>query len=269
MPLKQLYFLHIPKTAGSFVSENIKKGISNDLLCYTSTIFPNNNEFLKSKIYISAHAGTYPIELLEDVSVATLIRDPLSARASYFNFIYPRYLYNRNEYKDLPSNRERFLYYLFEDKNFLIHNNYQSRFICNPSDPRSWDPESFYTKHRLEMMNHFYEGKGFDWFVGNENTSIDNAIQNINSFEIVNTVDNMEVFCGKIKDWFMINHSIDIDFDFNTKINVGPSKLNEEPVSSGYFVNLLTQDEKDRVLELNNIDLQVYNFVKNKEATNV
>lgn len=269
MSLKQLYFLHIPKTAGSFVSQNIKSSINNDLLCYTSTMFPNNNEFLKSKIYISAHGGTYPIDLLEDVSVATLIRDPLSARASYFNFIYPRYLYNRQEYNNLPSNRERFLYYLFEDKNFLIHNNYQSRFICNPADPRSWDAESFYTKHRSEMMKSYHEGKGFDWFVGNEKTSLDNAIQNINSFEIVNTVDNMGVFCGKIKDWFLLNHGIEINFDLNTKINVGPSELDNQKVSSGYFVDLLTQGEKDRALELNSIDLDVYNFVKNKEATNV
>ncbi len=242
--MKQLYFLHIPKTAGSFVSENIKNSINNDLLCYIGPIFSNNSESLKSKIYISFHAGTYPVELLEDISVATLIRDPISARASYFNFIYPRALHNKNEYKDLPSNRERFLYYLFEDKNFLVHNNYQSRFICNPSDGRS--------VARTD-----------------ENTSIDNAIHNINSFEIVNTFDNIEVFCGKIKNWFMLNHNIEVNFDFNNKINVGPSKLNEESVSSGYFVNLLTQDEKDRVLELNNIDLQVYNFVKNKEATNV
>jgi hypothetical protein len=269
MSSKQLYFLHIPKTAGSFVSKNIKDSISNNLLCYVSNKYPNNKEFLKSKIYISAHAGRYPIDYLDSPDVATLIRDPISARASYFNFIYPRFMFNRPEYQSIKSNREKFLYYLFEDKNFLVHNNYQSRFICNSPDPRSWDPEAFYTKHRIEMMNKFYEGAGFDWFIGNENTSVDNAIKNINSFQIVNTVDNIEIFCGKIKDWFLLNHNIKINFDLNTKINVGPSELNEEKVSSNYFINLLTQGEKDRVLELNSIDLDVYNFVKNKEATNV
>jgi len=269
MSLKQLYFLHIPKTAGSFVSENIKNNINNDILCYTSTIFPNSNEFLKSKIYISAHGGRYPIDFLGNPDVATLIREPLSAKASYFNFIYPRYLKQRSEYKELSSNRDRFLYYLIEDKNFLIHNNYQSRFICNSADPRSWDAESFYKNHRSEMMKKYHEGFGFDWFIGNEKTSFDNAIQNINSFQIVNTVDNMGVFCGKIKDWFMSNHGIDINFDLNTKINVGPSELDNQKVSSEYFISLLTQGEKDRVLELNSIDLDVYNFVKNKEATNV
>jgi hypothetical protein len=269
MSLKQLYFLHIPKTAGSFVSQNIKDSINNNTLCYVSTIFPNSNEFLNSKIYISAHGGRYPIDFLGDVDVATLIREPVSAKASYFNFIYPRYLSHRTEYKELNSNKDRFLYYLLKDENFKIHNNYQSRFICNSADPRSWNAESFYTKHRTEMMKKYHEGYGFDWFIGNEKTSLSNAIHNISNFQIVNTVDNIGVFCDKIKNWFWINHKIEINFDLNTKINVGPSELNEEKVSSEYFVNLLTQGEKDRVLELNSIDLDVYNFVKNKEATNV
>lgn len=267
--MKQLYFLHIPKTAGKFVSHNIKNSISNELLYYISTHFPNSSEFLKSKIYISAHAGTYPIDIINDIDVATIVRDPISARSSYFNFIYPRYLKDRPEYISRETAKEKFLYYLFEDQNFLIHNNYQSRFICNSADPRSWDAGSFYTKHRSEMMQKYYDGIGFDWFVGNERTSLSNAIENINNFEIVNTLDNIDLFCGKIKDWFLSNHNIEINFDLDTKVNVGPSELNEEKVSSEYFADLLIQGEKDRVLELNSIDLEVYNFVKNKEATNV
>ena len=264
---KQLYFLHIPKTAGKFISNNIKNSINNDALSYISTDYPNNNEFLKSKIYISAHAGRYPIDYLENPDVATLVREPTIARASYFNFIYPRYLTRIPEYKNLSSNRDKFLYYLFEDKNFLIHNNYQSRFICNSADARTWDPESFYKKGIL--MNKYRKGNGFDWFIGNEQTSLSNALDSIDKFQIVNTVDNIGVFCGKIKNWFMLNHNIKINFDLGTKINVGPTELNSQKVSSEYFMDLLTQGEKDRLLELNSIDLAVYNFVKNKEATNV
>jgi hypothetical protein len=58
--MKQLYFLHIPKTAGKFISASIQKSIPEyQNLLYISTHFPNNNEFLSSKIYISAHDGTY------------------------------------------------------------------------------------------------------------------------------------------------------------------------------------------------------------------
>jgi hypothetical protein len=269
MTSKQLYFLHIPKTAGKFISHNIKNSIGNELLYYISTHYPNTNEFLHSKIYISAHAGTYPIELIPDIDVATVLRDPVSARCSYFNFIYPRFLQNRPEYTSLKTPKEKFLYYLFEDKNFLIHNNYQSRFICNSANPRSWDLKSFYSANLPDLMTKYHEGHGFDWFVGNENTSLQLAMENISKFKIVNTFDNIDLFCYNIKRWFLENHNIEINFDISQKVNVGLSDFDDQKLSSDYFLNLLTQNEKDRILELNSIDLEIYNFVKNKEVTNV
>jgi hypothetical protein len=269
MSLKQLYFLHIPKTAGRFVSENILNSVNNKDCCYFTTGYQNNSEGLESKIYISAHSGTYPIDLLKNIDVATVVRDPVSARASYFNFIYPRLLKDRLEYQNIKNDKEKFLYYLFYDKEFLIHNNYQSNFLCNSSDPRSWNTNFFNKKGKPLLIKKYNEGQNFNWFIGNENTSLDNAINNINKFKIVNTLDNIEMFCNSIKSWFLLNHSIEIKFDFNNKINVSISEFNNKKTSSEYFVNLLNQNEKDRILELNSVDLEVYNFVKNKEATNV
>lgn len=77
------------------------------------------------------------------------------------------------------------------------------------------------------------------------------------------------MFCYNIKRWFLENHNIEINFDTSQKVNVGLSDFDDQKLSSDYFLNLLTENEKDRILELNSIDLQIYNFVKNKEATNV
>lgn len=264
---KQLYFLHIPKTAGTFISHGIKNSIGDESLSYVSTALVNDKRELKSKIYVSSHSGTYPISLLDNPEVATLVREPVSARASYFNFIYPLFLQDRPEYKEISDHKQRFLYYLFNDKNFLIHNNYQSRFICNPADPVSWNPESF-KKDEDSILKKYDGGKGFDWFVGNEKTSLDNALKALSEFKIVNTVDHIDMFCNEIKKWFLLNHNIEINFD-KSRINVGPLELDKENVSSEYFASLLNQNEKDRVLELNSIDLEVYNFVKNKESQNV
>jgi len=264
--VKQLYFLHIPKTAGKFVSHNIKKSINDDSKCYISTHYPNNKEFLKNKIYISAHAGTFIIDEIPDIDVATIVRDPISAKASYFNFIYPMYLKDRQEYIDLKNNKDKFLYYLFDDNNFLLHNNYQSRFLCNSADPKSWELKDFYEKYKNSLMKNFREGKGFDWFVGNEKTSLDLALSNINKFSIVNTMDNINLFCDKINNWFIKNYNININFDLEEKINVGSSEFNNKKTNSDYFISLLTENEKDRLLELNSIDLEVYNFIKSKEV---
>jgi hypothetical protein len=265
---KQLYFLHIPKTAGKFISHNIKKSINDDSKCYISTHYPNNKEFLKNKIYISAHAGTFVINEIPEIDVATIVRDPISARASYFNFIYPFYLKDRPEYKNIHEDKQKFLYYLFEDKNFLIHNNYQSRFLCNSADEKSWNLKTFYEKDKLEMMKKYKEGYGFDWFVGNEKTSLELALENINNFKIVDVMERVEVFCEKINQWFIDNHNIKIDFNFNEKINVGDSKIEGRKTSSEYFINLLNENEKDRILELNSIDFNIYNFIKSKGSVN-
>lgn len=264
--LKQLYFLHIPKTAGKFISHSVKKSINDDFKCYISTHYPNNKEFLKSKIYISAHAGTFIIDEIPEIDIATILRDPISARASYFNFIYPLYLKNRKEYKEINGDKQKFLYYLFDDKNFLIHNNYQSRFLCNSADTRSWDLKKFYEESQADIMKKYKNGFGFDWFVGNENTSLDLAMKRIKSFNIVNTLDRIDLFCNKINNWFFKNYNTTIQFDLNEKINVGISEFNNKKTSSEYFVNLLDQSEKERILELNSIDLEVYNYVKKMET---
>lgn len=265
MHSKQLYFLHIPKTAGKFISHNIKKSLSNESLYYISTHYPNSKEFLKNKIYISAHAGTFIIDELPGVDVATILRDPISAKASYFNFIYSFYLKNRKEYEVLKTDKEKFLYYLFKDKNFFIHNNYQARFLCNSANPKSWDLKNFYEKHQPELMKKYTEGQGFDWFVGNEKTSLELAIENINSFSIVNTFDKINLFCDNIKKWFLLNHDIKIDFNLNEKINVGVGNFDQQETSSEYFVSLLNESEKDRILETNSIDYEIYNLVKGRE----
>lgn len=267
MSSKQLYFLHIPKTAGKFISQSIKESISDDSKCYISTHYPNNKDFLKNKIYISAHSGTFIIDEIPNIEVATIVRDPISARASYFNFIYPFYLKDRPEYKNIKEDKKKFLYYLFEDKNFLIHNNYQSRFLCNSADPRSWDLKNFYEKYKPEMLKKYRDGSGFDWFVGNENTSLSLALDKVSSFKIVNTIERIDLFCKNINDWFIENHNISIKFDLNKKINEGISNFNNNSRSSDYFVNLLDYKEKERILELNNIDSEIYNFVKKMETS--
>jgi uncharacterized protein YneR len=263
--MKQLYFLHIPKTAGKFISNSIFSSIpEHSQSLYISTHFPNNKEFIKDKIYISAHAGTYIPETIKDIDVATIVRHPVYARASYFNFIHHMYLDARKEYVELKTMRDKFLYYLFEDSNFLSHNNYQSRFLCNGSDPRSWDRKEYF-KESSSILKKYYEGQGFDWFVGNENTSLDLAIKNISNFKIKNTVDGIDLFLKSISDWFFENHGILIKFDKDSKVNESLSTYDGISYSSKDLIDLLTEDEISKILNLNSIDYSVYNFVKEME----
>ena len=266
--LKQLYFLHIPKTAGKYVSENIKRSLdANDLSYYISTHHPNNNNFAK-KVYTAIHAGRYPIDVVPNIDVATIIRNPVEARISYFNFLYTRALFSRKEYLEIESPVDKLRYYLFEDPNFKLHNNYQSRFICNSADSRSFSPLDFYTKYYEEMMAPFLKtGEAFSWFVDDSNTSRDNALKAVKDFKIVNSLDRIDLFEKNINNWFNINYGIDIEFNKDKIVNAGIFNYgNEEGVTTDYLVSLLSQSEIDLILKNNDIDSFIYSYVRDNET---
>lgn len=264
--MKQLYFLHIPKTAGKYISHNIKKSLDkNNLSYYISTHFPNNDTF-KYKVYTSAHAGTYPI--IPGMDVAVILRDPVEARISYFNFIHDIYLKDRPEYQAIDSYCDRLKYYLFEDKNFELHNNYQSRFLCNSADSRSWN-EILFNKNKDELMAPFEKGKCFTWFVENDNTSLSKALENINSFKIVNTLDSIEDFCNSISEWFYENYGFKIEFDHSNKVNESNTLFNGEYIKSKHLISCLSEKEIEKIKDNNIIDFDIYNYVKLKEKKNV
>jgi hypothetical protein len=264
--MKQLYFLHIPKTAGKHVSKCIKKSLDeNNLKYYISTHFPNYNNF-EDKVYVSIHAGTYPILKNPNMDVATIIRNPVEARLSYFNFIYNMYLVDREEYSSIKNVKDKLSYYLFEDKNYSLHNNYQARFICNPADERSFDVPQFYKEHGFEMLKEFNEGKAFTWFVENEKTSYSFAVQQITKFKIKNTLDSFEKFENNINKWFMENYKIEINFEKNIKTNesvcdYGDGKL----YKTQDLMSLLSNDDIAQIIENNQIDYNLYKLIKDIE----
>lgn len=265
--MKQLYFLHIPKTAGKYISKNIKKVLDeNNKKSYISTHFPNNM-FFKDKIYVSIHAGLYPVDVVPSMDVATIIREPVEARVSYFNFIYNMSLHSRKEYADIKNVEDKLKYYLFEDPNFELHNNYQSRFICNSADYRSFNSTEFYKNHREKMMYPFLkEGKAFTWFVNNENTSLDNAINNVNNFTIVNTLDRIDIFENKISNWFKQNYEIDLVFNKKEVVNKSQGNYGDgNVVTTSDLIKLLSSAEKEKILKNNYIDASLYNYVKQSE----
>jgi hypothetical protein len=264
--VKQLYFLHIPKTAGQYISKNIKESLDeNNITHHITTHFPNNNGFV-NKAYVSMHAGTYPIEKVPGIDVATIVRNPIEARVSYFNFVYNKALYNRPEYTEKSLPIEKLRYYLFEDPNFELHNNYQSRFICNSADERSFQPMSFYKDHYEELMYPFLKkGEAFTWFVENDHTTLDNAMSQINKFKIKSTLDNIDLFKQEINSWFKDNYNVDIKFASN-KINIGTANYGDGNfMSSSELLSLLTESEKEKIIENNYIDYAVYKHLKEIE----
>jgi hypothetical protein len=264
---KRLYFLHIPKTAGKSVGYEIGNELKkNNVPHYISTHYPNESD-LSKEIYFSGHFGTYPIEKFPGISVSCLVRNPIEARVSYFNFIHGRNDLDVPKYNSIDSYLGRLKYYLFEDEDFFVHNNYQSRYICNPTDEVVFADRSFWENNQesIYLENNFSKGKGFTWFVKNDNTSIENATSMVNSFEIVNTVDSIDLYYKSISKWFLDSHGLEIKLNPDKIINASNTFFKGSVYTTKKLMEMLTDEEKDRVLENNYIDYHVYRMVKDME----
>jgi len=266
--MKQLYFLHIPKTAGRFVKENIALSLrENNISSYINTYFPHGVD-LKKQAYIAGHFGTYPIDTIQDIDVACIVRNPIDARISYFNFRYEPIFSQRKEYQDIPDYVDKLRYYLFSDPNSEIHNNYQSRYICNPADYRIFNTYRFLTQDRDELQKEgkFNNGKLFTWFVENEKTSLEFAKKQVESFDIVGTVDNMDSFMSKKRQWFKDNYGVSIDWNNKNKVNSSEVMYKGVEYTTDILKKMLTEEEKHLILDLNYIDYAVYNQIKEIEG---
>jgi hypothetical protein len=267
MNSKRLYFLHIPKTAGKSVGYEIGNELKkNNVSHYISTHYPNDSD-LSKEIYFSGHFGTYPIEKFPDISVSCLVRNPIEARVSYFNFIYGRNDLDVPKYNDITGYINKLKYYLFEDEDFFVHNNYQSRYICNPTDEIVFADRSFWEKNEDAIYDsyNFSKGKGFNWFVKNDNTSIENATKMISSFDIVNTVESIDAHYNLLSKWFLDNHGVKLNLNYNNIVNASNTFFKGSLWTTKKLVDMLTDKEKEKILENNYIDYHVYSMVKDME----
>ena len=259
--MNKLYFLHIPKTAGMTLSKSISHELkSNGISHYVNNIPPHNKDF-NDNIFLSGHFGTYPIEYCSNFEVATVLRDPVERALSNFNYIHSMIL-ERNEYAKLSSISDQLKYYLFEDENFILHRNVQSRFICNPMDFKSISLNEYSGEMHRDKIAKYMMTK--HWFVGNEKTDINYAKSQLDSFKIVGTTDKYNIFFKEVSSWFLNKYNLNIPYKENLIINKSFSHYNGENYETKDLKNLLTIKEYDRIIELNNIDYEVYEYAKKR-----
>lgn len=259
--MKQLYFLHIPKTAGQFITESIRNsldesGIDNYFI-YNGAFA--SKERLKGSVYIGSHFGTYPIDLIEEIETVTILRDPTERAISQFNFLYEdRY---KELYKDIDGYLNRLKFYLFEDKNMLGLRNYQARFLCNPANPRRFESEEEFEKLRNELSIPFGFGFPNTWFVENDLTNLTLAKSQLDSMSMVGTADNLQPVLEKINLWFLNNYNVEIKY-LKEKINTSTISENGVEYSTRDCIEMLTIEEIERLKQINSIDEQLYEYAK-------
>jgi hypothetical protein len=259
--MKQLYFLHIPKTAGQFLTESIRNSLDkNDFKNY----FVYNGDFvsdekLKDSIFIGSHFGTYPMDIIDKIDTLTILRDPVERSVSQFNFLYEqRY---KDLYKDIDGYLNRLKFYLFEDENMFGLRNYQARFLCNPANPKRFKSQEEFNKLIEELSVPFDLGFPNTWLVDNELTDLNFAKSQLEKISIVGTSDNLEPVFKKIDKWFLDNYNLKIEY---LKEGINTSSINENGkiYTTQDCLKMLTEEELEKLKKINSIDQELYEYAK-------
>jgi hypothetical protein len=174
-------------------------------------------------------------------------------------WIYNRVLESRSDYLTLSSIEEKLKYYLFEDPMYLSHRNIQSKFICSsPLENRYKDsypdPSEYQTRSK-------------SWYLQEVDLTVELAKAAIDSFDIVDTTENIERFINKIVYWFNKNYP-----DLATKnLSQGIYSTNASSlidsgnnVSSKDLKEFLSYSDIKNFYNLNSIDIEIYQYVKDK-----
>jgi len=232
---KQFYLLHIPKTGGTSVSLSLYNSLHQNGLKSYPNKRPPHEKNLSEYVYIGAHLGRNPINSIDNLSVGCILRNPISRSISNFLWIKDSIL--ENKYKNV---KDKLRHYLFEDPDYFDHYNIQTRFICNNQKP-------------IDMID--YQIWSRNWYLNNK-LDVNFAKSELDCFEIVGTQDKHRDFTVKVHDWFDKNYNIKIEY------NIERHDLKSE--TSEYLLNTLTKSEKEKILNNNYKDYELYAHAKER-----
>jgi len=258
---KTLYFLHIPKTAGMTVGVNFAQFLKENNLSKYPPSPPPHGDVSSDYAFIQGHLGRYPISKIENLSVATLVRDPLDRAISNFLYIYEKVLGHREEYLSLKTIESGLKYYLFEDPFYTSHRNIQSKFICS-------EPEKNMFKDLPIDGESDYITRSKQWYLKDVEITPELVKSYIDEFTIVNTTLNVSLFINRLVDWYNVNYPELETKSINTEIfNINDSSVKfENKVYTTDTLKLSLSDKDiEKFLDLNSIDFELYEYVYNLE----
>jgi hypothetical protein len=258
---KTLYFLHIPKTAG--MTSGIALGqflVANNLPKYPPSS-PPHGDVSSEYAFIQGHLGRYPISRIENISVATLVRDPLDRAISNFLYIYPKVLSMKEEYLNLKTLEAGLKYYLFDDPDYISHRNIQSKFICS-------EPEENIFKDLPVDGQLDYENRSKQWYLKDIEITPELVKSYVDQFDIVNTTTNVSVFINRLVDWFNTNYpDLEIKSLSSEIFNINNSSVSfaNKTYTTESIKTSLSDEDIVKFLDLNSIDFELYEYVYNLE----
>ena len=228
-----IYHLHIPRTSGIYVKNNIIPHlITNNIKHFVSnrTIIDKNK--ISESYFVGGHFGLMPLNYMDNPEVFCIIRNPIDRFISYFNYTTAGQVRSNNDYID---KLEEWLYGEQAD----IQSNSQSKFLTG-----SLNIDKFNKNIRV-----FQEAVKHNWFIEDYSLNLDKILENVDRF-----------FC------YSMDRSNEFTEDLNKALfkffNFQTFKYKDKANASIDLGIKIDKKHYDRILELNEIDMEVYRYVQ-------
>ena len=254
---ESFYFLHIAKTSGISFQSELKKAFADEQNFVNSLQYIDEYDMLNSKL-ISGHFAMHPFLLYKNnnkkLNGLTIIRNPIDRAISCFAFRY-KLKYSVFELQTKKITSKNFDSFLHEEDSLRFISNYQTKTITsdlNTSDCSIWVNKYMNNKiTRLNLSSALAFNCNFMDLKNNENL----WKENLNNFNIIGTVDKRELFLDKTSDLLKKNN-------YNAKLrNV---LKNRSDFTNEEIKKILTKDQINKIIELNQYDFEFYDFVMSK-----
>ena len=275
--------LHIPKCGGLSISL-IKKVLEKyNIAHYPTQRYDKFTDF-SDYSYVHWHFGKTLVDL-ENVDTVCILRDPVDRSISNFLWLKAQTaLHESSLYSDdAVSLVDQLKNYLFNDDFYITHRNLQATFLSNGLSDYDMQaiykrtPFDQYSEEEQERLKNLYTPvmRMKEWYISNTDTSFENAKATIDKCLHVQTLENHNALLNSIFDWFLNNFGVNVKDDYESMYSdvlealdvpyYNYSLTNDasgEPYTTSKMRSLLTDEEIATVYDLNSIDKQIYDYVK-------
>jgi hypothetical protein len=208
---KKLYFLHIPKTAGTSVSNILSRiAAEKDLVMVGGPILIDHlidKPNWENSDLLAGHLGLLPLEYKFDYF--TVLREPLQRLYSYYSHV-KRDSYHYH-HKIVDGERLDFLGYLLDERFYNINFNMQTRYLSTKPRTDTSDKGRVYAQKSSEFEN--------------------SPKTNVNLELALRTLENAS-WVGNSSNLVQLGRFLEMRFDFP---NIHFPYLNQDPASGKIF----------------------------------
>jgi hypothetical protein len=222
-----IYHLHVPRTAGMFLKNHLQYQFveKKQQIHHGKQLI---NEEISSCYIVSGHYGTYPIKLMSNPLVFSVMRNPVERYISYYKYV--RYMFPEYENNDLLD------YWINDERLSSLHSNTHFKNFTGSINVEKFN-KNLVNKYTIEE----------NWLLENYSNNIQDGFDFIDKHHIF-IFDDIKKLTDSICDLLNVKPYKNL-YKFNSS----------DPKDYG-----ITKKQYARIEELNSIDMELYEYAKRK-----